>query len=208
MLLLICLISVKPAPAMNIAAKETLAKNLDKVLQTMYGNCTMVPYLIPPLKVCEFSWLPGYIIKTEDFPGSRIEGAERMIASIKARKNDLLKVPNQEYIKIPESIRKAIVLKCRVRLPEQITIAEKIEGVQGKPITLKQAKQLKDLILDTTYHDGKSDNLIHTLSGEIGLIDTEMRGFGNAKLGLELFLKGNKFEEDALEYIKRECDRL
>lgn len=167
--------------------------------------CGMHPISNVP-RVFPVEWLPGCIIKMEEFPGSRMQGAKRLMRSIVAKNSNLLEVPYLQNYVIPEHIKKQILYA----IPKGLVIQGKIPGSHVGGITLAQAKQLKETIQDTGYADVHQGNLIYTDEGTVGLIDTELRGFVHPdcalRQGLKLLLDSCFLEKEAKEYLKQEYD--
>jgi hypothetical protein len=146
--------------------------------------------------VAEFDWLPGYFLKLGP---ERIAGGEKLKKCIIDHHLDLLVVPEQSPYSIPETPNRVTELTM-------LCVAKKIEGVQGKIITLKQTQQLIILIKETGVGDLKWRNLVHCPNGQIALIDTEC--FWGQRLGLHSLLENNDFEPEAWQLLVKEVALL
>lgn len=182
--------------------KELMDKNIVEVLDTMF-NRHAHGYYLP--RVCQKPWLPGHRIKTEEYDGSRIKGAQLLINSIKKRVcNDLLVVNEMQY-SIPEKFQQEL----NYYVPSTLVISQNVEGKHNQPINLRLAEQLKKVNEDTYIWDFHPVNLIHTPKGKICFIDTEMRGFETRPTGqgLRILLDNSLLDDDATRYIKSELER-
>jgi hypothetical protein len=131
-------------PIVQISPNELVNDHLESVLQVMNEKeqlRQLADYRDPSYEgsAAEFSWLPGYIIKLGI---ERIEGGEVLRKHALEKKLDLIVIPEQACYHMPESYHRITKLKT-------LCIAKKIEGSQGNAISLKQAKQLVELVKST-----------------------------------------------------------
>ncbi len=105
----------------------------------------------------EYSWLSGFFVKPEL---DRILGAEILNNAIHAKKSKKVFVPNKYFY------------KDRV-------IAEKVIDCGNENLTMEQVKELCDLFTSVIYIDGYILNLMKTRDGRVGIVDTELRHFGD-----------------------------
>lgn len=119
----------------------------------------------------EFSWLPGYYIKTDK---TRIKGAQALNNCIKKFGLKFVVVPEKWVYKIP---------KPEYLGNQHLVIAKKLTETSGpKEMSLEQAKEVFCLLRNAQYEglyyaDTDIENLLFCADGRIGFIDTETRGF-------------------------------
>jgi len=180
----------------------------------------------------EFSWLPGYLVKTEGSRlepdhiqkkiASRIDGANALLHCI--RKNNLT------FVTVPEKwlyimLERLLLETCPslLRLYPHVSryvIAKKFEFIENKTISLEQARDicflLKNARFDNPeggyyyYNDVKPANLVQCIDGKIGFIDTELRGFTSTSPleGITQFLKFPLLDEQSKEFIQQELIKI
>lgn len=197
-------------PLITAEMSKTLAQNIHAVVDRMYNPRHHRLIGLHPVggttRAFEYPWLPHCILKTQEQPGSRLAGAQRLRASIIIRNSHLLELPIQEEYTIPEEVQRS----CPYAIPTSIIVAKKIIGIHDAVINRAQAQQLKELLQDTYYYDCSSKNLVHTPQGTIGLIDTELRGFSpvnSLSHCLRILLNYNQFTPDAEEYLKQALEK-
>lgn len=220
LLILVCTLPINPMrrpmpqrPSQTAVINDSMRRKLDtfipEIIDRMFNqrNYRMLGLhqigLVP--RAIEIEAIPNHMIKTEEQPGSRLQGAQQLENSIYTRNLHLLELPPQEPYQIPNALKKSLSYP----IPQQLIIAQKIPGAHDKPINLEQVMQLIILLQDTYYLDCHSQNLVHTNRNTLGLIDTELRGFQfpgqqNFAYCLQVLIDHNIFELDAQAYIQQE----
>jgi len=181
-------------------ARTYLDNNIDEVLDSIIENNGIL------VGVYEF---PSFYIKFKGSFRSRITGIKILQECITKNKLDLIFLPAKRIYR---------VLLDRVkrhdigRIPREFCIAQKIKGIEGKAINLKQAKQLCILAKETNFYDLHRGNLILCGDERIAIIDTGEEGFRPTLIAVGLgLLCGNDCLEpdaDALEYIRGEKRKI
>ena len=201
----------KPLPQDQAAA--LVSKNIVEVLHAMKQFDLRVPGNFSLSKTTvKLDWLPGYIIKHD--PQSRIAGAAHLEPCIKQEGLSLLRMPNM--VKVPVAPRHELLPKlsadfAKMAIPSELCLSEYMQGSPCGTFNLQQAKQMIILLTKATkiFADCNGRNIIWMPNGDLGLIDTELRGLKdntpeNIEWTLSFFYTNNTFDAEAKDYFKNE----
>jgi len=208
-----------PQQSEEIPAEEEarITKLIDRHIPEVMKKMSSVP-------VAEFDWLDGYVVKQNS---DRIEGRKIFSDAIREHKLKKVTVPAKILYTIPSQHRTSPQYNTVGEEKfdgQHLVVAKKLEGqhvsfakqpkeFSTKPINLEQIRDISTLLKHTKYKewyycDGSPYNLIHLTNGQIGFIDTELRGFRCSSYAIPLNdLLYLNMEPDAELFVKDEIKK-